>query len=114
MPLRTTRNTVVVGFPSTLGHLLFLGFLALSHVPSSLLTILSDHAVEQQLLNTFGLSSNRDDLWKFIGVSTERRMIDNYTPGESLATFRMEQHAQREREIEAAGPITVQTKRAAA
>lgn len=114
MPLRTARNTYIVGFPSTLGHLVFLGLYPLASMASSLLTNGIEDTVDAILRKGFGLADGRDELWTFIGANIQsRRMYEWYSTGEALAEMRMHTRIKRNDEIAAAGPPTAKTRKAA-
>lgn len=56
MPLRTAHNTMVVGFPTTLGHLVSLSCLVLQTRAARLLKIYPEYHVESLLKQSFDLA----------------------------------------------------------
>lgn len=115
MPLRTANNTFVVGFPATLGHLVFLGVNSSPHIARLFLIFTADPELESQLIKSFNLSDELFSLWTFIGANPATKVMEgSYCTPEILAAVRMDKRANRERDIAAAGPVTVSTKKAAA
>lgn len=115
MPVRTANNTLAVGFPSTLGDLVFLSPNPSPHIARSFLTFSTDSKVEAQLIKAFNLSDELFSLWAFIGANPDTRAMEGtYCTPEILAQVRMDKRANRDRDIAAAGPVTASTKKAAA
>lgn len=114
MPLRTANNTLAVGFPFTLGHLVSLGLNCSPQIARSFLTFPIDGNVGLHLKKAFNLLDEVFSLVTFIGVDTESTGLHGiYSAPEIFAEVRMDKRANRERDVAAAGPVTASTKKAA-